>query len=235
MRLYYQSRTDFLAGCRDCLPLMVGGVPFGIMCGVMAASAGFTPMEVLLMSLLVFSGTSQYVAIMMFQSGNALLGSLFLNVLLVNLHNLLLMASLSPYIANLPGLVRNLLCFGISDGTYAITMNRIRQFGYSADYQLGASAVQYIFWTAANMAGVFLINHVPNLLSWGLDFTITAVFIAILIPQLCDRITLCVSLAATVAAVLGACYLSGKWYILLACGTAVITGVLLEGRIKNET
>lgn len=234
MRVYYQSRTDFLSGCRDCLPLMVGGVPFGIMCGVMAIAAGFTPIEVFVMSILVFSGTSQYVAIMMFQSGNVVLGSVFLNVLLVNLHNLLLMASLFPYIDKLPERIRNLLCFGISDGTYAITMDRIRQSGYSADYQLGASAVQYFFWTASNMAGVFLINHVPNLLSWGLDFALTAVFIAILIPQLRDRITLCVALAAAAAAVFGACYLSGKWYILLACATAVVSGVFLEGRRKNE-
>ena len=233
MGLAYRSPEEFWEGCRDCLPLMVGGIPLGLTCGVMSVAAGFHLPEIILMSLLVFSGTSQFVMIMMLQSGNAVLGLVMFNVLLVNLHNLLLMASLAPHLLRLPASLRHLLCFGISDGTYAITMNRISQRGYSADYQLGSSAVQFFFWLAANIAGAFIGEYISSPLSWGLDFSITAVFIAILIPKLCDRTTLVVSAVAAVTAVIGAVYLGGKWYILLACVTGTLTGVWLEGRAKN--
>jgi 4-azaleucine resistance transporter AzlC len=233
VRFAYRSPEEFWEGCRDCLPLMVGGIPFGVTCGVMSVAAGFHLPEIILMSLLVFSGTSQFVMIMMLQSGNAVLGLVMFNVLLVNLHNLLLMASLAPQLLRLPASLRHLLCFGISDGTYAITMNRILQQGYSADYQLGSSAVQYFFWLAANIAGAFIGEYIASPLSWGLDFSITAVFIAILIPKLCDRTTVWVSVVAGVTAVIGAAYLGGKWYILLACVTGTLTGVWLEGRGNN--
>ncbi|MDR3588518.1 MAG: AzlC family ABC transporter permease [Negativicutes bacterium] len=231
--LAYRSPEEFWEGCRDCLPLMAGGIPFGLTCGMMSVAAGFHLPEVVLMSLVVFSGTSQFVMIMMLQSGNAVLGMVMFNVLLVNLHNLLLMASLAPHLLRLPAPLRHLLCFGISDGTYAITMNRIQQRGYSADYQLGNSAVQFFFWLAANVAGALVGEHISNPLSWGLDFSITAVFIAILIPKLLDRTTMAVSVVAAVTAVAGSVCLGGKWYILLACVAGTLTGILLEGRGRD--
>ena len=235
MKLLTQhSQKDFFEGCRDCLPLMIGGIPVGLTCGLMSAIVGFNPLEVLFMSALVFSGVSQFVVITMLQAGSATLGLLMLNVLLVNLHNVLLLASLAPYLIKLPKFFRHFLCFSMSDGTYALTMNRVQQYGYSADYQLGASMIQYLSWITSNLLGTFAGRYIPNPLSWGLDFTLTAVFIAILIPKLRDQTVLSVSIVAAITAVLAATYLGGKWYIILACITATLTGVYLEGRRKYE-
>jgi len=232
--LAQHSQKDFWEGCQDCLPLMIGGIPVGLTCGLMGAIAGFNPLEVLFMSALVFSGASQFVVITMLQAGSATLGLLMLNVLLVNLHNILLLASLAPHLIKLPKLFRHLLCFSISDGTYALTMNRVQHHGYSADYQLGASMIQYFFWITSNLLGTFAGRYISNPLSWGLDFTLTAVFIAILIPKLRDQTVLYVSIVAAITAVLAATYLGGKWYIILASITATLTGVYLEGRLKHE-
>ena len=225
-----EARAEFREGCRACLPLMVGGVPFGVTCGFMSVSAGFTPAEVVIMSLAVFSGSSQIVVASMMQAGNAALGPLMMNVFLVNLHNLLLMGSLIPHMRDLPGPLRGALSFGISDGTYAITMDRLRRVGYSGPYQAGASAVQFVFWIAANAAGALAGRHLPNLLAWGLDFAVTAVFIAILIPSLKSRISLMVCAAATIVALATQYGLGGKWHILAACTVAGTLGVWLEGR-----
>ncbi|MCX7780082.1 MAG: hypothetical protein N2491_04080 [Negativicutes bacterium] len=35
------ARREFWEGCRDCLPLMIGGVPFGLTCGMLSVAAGF--------------------------------------------------------------------------------------------------------------------------------------------------------------------------------------------------
>lgn len=233
MRMVYRFSDEFREGCRDCLPLMVGGIPFGLTCGMMSIATGLQLPEIILMSLLVFSGTSQYILILMLQSGNAVLGLVMVNVLLVNLHNLLLMASLAPHMLRLPALLRHLLCFGISDGTYVITMDRIAKRGYSPDYQLGSSVVQFVLWLAANIAGAYIGQRIINPLSWGLDFSIIAVFIAILIPKLRDLSTFAVSVTAAATAVTSAAVLGGKWYIFLACLTGSLVGVLLEGREKD--
>jgi 4-azaleucine resistance transporter AzlC len=209
---------------------MVGGIPVGITCGILSTAAGLNLSEVVLMSGLVFSGAAQLVAVSMIAAGVVSPGLVMVNVLLVSLHNLLLTASLAPYMIMLPKFWRGLLCFGISDGTYAITMNRAGENGYSQHYQLGASVVQYLFWISANIAGAFVGSYIVNPSAWGLDFTLIAVFIAILIPKLKDRVMLGVSASAAVAALAGATYLGGKWHILLACVAATLTGVILERR-----
>lgn len=151
---------EFWEGCRDCLPLMVGGIPVGITCGVMSVAAGFNPAEATVMSLAVFSGAAQLVTLSIISAGGAGLALILLNVLLVNLHNLLLTSSLAPHLLKLPRPQWLLLCASLTDGTYAITMNRAEKHGYSAYYQLGASAVQYFFWFAATIAGALAGSHI---------------------------------------------------------------------------
>jgi 4-azaleucine resistance transporter AzlC len=224
---------EFWEGCRDCLPLMVGGIPVGITCGVMSVAAGFSPFEATVMSLAVFSGAAQLVALSIFIAGGGL-ALIILNVFLVNLHNLLLTSSLAPHLLKQPRPLWLLLCASLTDGTYAITVDRADKAGYSAYYQLGASAVQYFFWFAATVAGALAGSHILNPRAWGLDFTLTAVFVAILVPKLRDPVAGAVSAIAAATAVAGSLYLGGRWYILIACIVAVVAGVALERRLAGK-
>ena len=56
------SRADFIAGARDMTPPLIGLVPFGLVCGVGAQSAGASPWEALGLSALMFSGAAQILA-----------------------------------------------------------------------------------------------------------------------------------------------------------------------------
>lgn len=228
-----ETRKAFWEGCRDCLPLMIGAVPVGILCGAMAPAAGFSPAETLVMAVAVFSGAAQFIAISVIMAGPVLPGWIIVGAFLVNAHNLLLGASLAAHMDRLPLRLRLLLALGLTDGTYALTMNRILASGFSVAYMAGAVAVMAVFWVAANAAGVFVGDLFPAPLDWGLDFTLTAVFIAILVPQLRDRVCWTVAAVAGAVAVPGALIFGGKWYILAACGAAMATGVVLEGRMKN--
>ena len=49
----------FLKGIADVSPLMIPVVPFGLIFGVLAIDVGFTPLETMGMSLIVFGGASQ--------------------------------------------------------------------------------------------------------------------------------------------------------------------------------
>lgn len=226
-------KRNLSEGMRDCLPLMAGGVPVGLACGMLSAAAGLNIWEIAFMSLTVFSGAGQLVAVSLLAAESFQPGQLLFNVMLVNIHTLLLAASLLPYILPLPRWLRWMLSFSLTDGTYAITMNRIDTKGYSPYYQLGASFIQYIFWISSNLAGAAMGNLITNPLAFGLDFTLIAVFIAILIPKLKNRLNLLVCISAAVTALLGAKYLPGKWYILFSCVTAAAAGIWFEGRINH--
>jgi len=221
--------SEFWIGIWDSVPLTIGVIPFGITCGIMALGAGLTAGETLLMSTCVFAGASQFIAITMLGAGISGWGLIVFTTLLVNMRHLLMGASLVPYIIRLPISLQALLSFGMVDETYAITVDRIHKKGYSANYQLGANTAFYSAWILSTAVGVLLSGYISDPLAWGLDFAMPAIFLAMLIPRLINYAAVTVCGVAALVAVVGALYLPGKWYIIIACFAATIVGGLMEG------
>ena len=59
----------FLKGIFDVSPLMIPVVPFGLIFGVLSIAIGFSPLETIGMSLIVFGGASQIVLLHLFSVG----------------------------------------------------------------------------------------------------------------------------------------------------------------------
>lgn len=227
------SKKEWLEGIRDTLPIMLGVAPFGLAYGVVAQSAGLTPGETLLMSLLVFAGAAQFVSLPMFAESAGLV-MISLTALLINLRHLLMGASLSPYMTGMSLKSKALLSFGMADETYAVTVSRAQAAGYSASYQLGSNTAGYITWALSTIGGSVLGGRISDPLSWGLDFAMPATFLALLIPRLCDRVSGAVCLVSAVVSVIAAVYVPGKWYIIFACVLAVAVGGLMEEHADEE-
>ena len=222
--------SEFWIGVRDSVPLVVGVMPFGITCGIMALTAGLTGGEAMAMSMFVFAGAAQFIAITMIGAGIKGWGIIVFTTLLINLRHLLMGASLAPYIIRLPIFLQALLSFGMVDETYAITIDRAQKKGYNASYQLGATLFFYSAWILSTAIGVLLSGYISDPLAWGLDFAMPAIFLAMLIPRLVNPVAIVVCGAAAVVAVVGVLYLPGKWYIIAACLTATAIGGLMEER-----
>ena len=228
------DRGELSAGFYDSMSVLVGVVPFGIACGIMGVGAGLSKAETTLMSMLVFAGSAQFVSINMLSQGISGLGLIWFTTFLINLRHLLMGASLAPLLKNVSLRVQALLAFGMVDEAYALSISRTSTRGYSLGYQFGASAGFYLGWTLSTVVGVTLGSYIPDPLSWGLDFAMPATFLALLVPRLTDKISLSVFAAAATTALLGAVYLPGKWYILLAALVGCLLGGILEGGAKNE-
>lgn len=227
------ARGDFWTAVSDSVPITLGVIPFGITCGIMGITASMSPIEIILMSVLVFAGASQFIGITMIGAGVSGWGIIVFTTLLVNLRHLLMGMSLAPYMLRLPLPFQTVLAFIMTDESYALTVSRTQSAKYSGHYQLGASLPLYIVWILSTAVGVFLGSHIADPLSWGLDFAMPATFLVLLTPLLVNRTSLIVCLTAAVVAVLSALYLPGKWYIIISCLTAVLVGGLLEGGKDN--
>lgn len=94
------NRHQLRLGVVKTLPLALGAVPFGLAYGVIAIQAGLTVAETVLMSLLVFAGASQFMAVVMIQSGVGV-PLVIASTLLINLRHLMMGLSLSPYLTAL--------------------------------------------------------------------------------------------------------------------------------------
>lgn len=226
---YIGSEPDFWQGIISSGPILLGVIPFGITCGVMGLTAGLTSLETIMMSLLVFAGASQFIAITMLGAGITGWGLIVFTTMLVNLRHMLMGASLAEYMVKQSVSRQALLSFLLTDEAYAVTISRIHQNGYSAAFQWGVSISLYITWGLSTIVGVLVGNYIPDPLAWGLDFAMPATFLVLLLPRLTDRISVVVCVAAGLISVVGALYLPGKWYMIAAGLGAVLVGGIMEG------
>ena len=59
----------FFKGIIDVSPLMIPVVPFGLIFGVLAIEMGFSPLETMGMSIIIFGGASQIILLQLFSGG----------------------------------------------------------------------------------------------------------------------------------------------------------------------
>ncbi|MEX6502066.1 AzlC family ABC transporter permease [Pseudomonas zhanjiangensis] len=226
---------EFTQGARDMLPMLLGAIPFGIIFGSLAGAAGLSTWQTLGMSLLVFAGSAQFIAISLLGIGTGLT-VLLLTTFVVNLRHALYSASLQPHVRHLPKRWRLPLAFWLTDEAYAVVQHRYLDTDISSNkhwYYLGAALAMYLNWQLCTLVGVLFGQSVPNLAAWGLDFAMLATFIGIVVPML--RSSPQVAAALVAGAVALACHgLPYKLGLLAAAFSGILVGVLLERRQLEE-
>ncbi|SMH58795.1 AzlC family ABC transporter permease [Azospirillum agricola] len=171
------ARREFALGAVHALPIVVGAVPFGLLLGSLAAKAGISPLEMGLMSGLVFAGSSQFVAVELWSkgaAGAAVAGS----ILLVNLRHLLMGATLAPRLAGRPKLGVGATLFLMTDEVWALALRRGEALTFA--YWFGVGLTLYVAWLASTVAGTLAGALIADPAAWGLDFTFIAVFLCLL-------------------------------------------------------
>jgi 4-azaleucine resistance transporter AzlC len=224
-------RSEFLGGVRALLPMLLGTSPFGMIYGVAAVQAGLPVTVAIGMSLIVFAGSSQFIAAQLFGSGTPGM-IIVLTTFVVNLRHMLYSASTAPYVRHLSPLWKYLLAFLLTDEAYAVSITYYE--GNASPpahethrhwYFLGAGLTLWVSWQISTAVGVLLGQEVPG--SWSLDFTLALTFIALLIPVLKNRPAVLAALAAGMAA-LAAHGLPYNLGLVLAALVGIATGVLAE-------
>ncbi len=180
------SHSEFLHGIRDELPILIGVLPFGMIYGVSAISAGIPASIAQAMSCIVFAGSAQFVIAQLIAAGTPSL-VVILTAFIVNIRHVLYSASMSSYTRKLHPLWKWLLAYLLTDEAYAVTILHYQKPGddtHKHQYFLGAGLALWTTWQLSTAAGIFLGGHIPA--SWSLDFTSTLTFIALVVPALKD-------------------------------------------------
>ncbi|MBP6804713.1 MAG: AzlC family ABC transporter permease [Chloroflexi bacterium] len=222
--------SELWGGVKAELPIVLGGIPFGMIYGVLALAAGLTPAQAQAMSLIVFAGSAQFIGAQMMGTG-AVLPVLWLTTLVVNLRHALYSTALGSDLRHLPRRWRWLLAYLLTDEAYAMTAvhyaNRQIPLTYKHWFFLGAGFIMWAEWQISTAVGIFLGAEVPA--SWSLDFTLALTFIGIVIPGLKERPSAAAALSAGIVAVL-AYSLPYKLGLMAAALTGIVVGVVLERR-----
>lgn len=196
---------EFLNGAKATIPMIVGAIPFGIIFGTLAESSGLSILGAMAMSLFVYAGSSQFIALGLLAMG---VGPVIIigTTLVVNLRHLLYATALVERVSHLPHRWRAILAFGLTDESFAVVNTRYRQ-GINNDlahwFFLGSIVAMYGNWQLCTWLGIALGEIFPDMTNWGLDFAMSVTFLGIVIAYLKTKpMWLAVISAATFAIML---------------------------------
>lgn len=215
-------------GVRDALPIILGYLPIGLAYGMLAVNKGLTPLQTSAMSLFVFAGSSQLVAIEMIAAGAAV-AAIIAMTFLVNLRHLLLSASLSLHLRNLPLYYYPFLGFLVTDESFAVAMSKLESKQKKQRYFLGLGFTAYLGWVFSSAAGAFLTEFINFGSGGALDFVLPAMFIVLLVMQISSRSEIVVAFFSALLSLFFALTIAGSWNIILATILASFLGVYISG------
>lgn len=229
---------EFVLGIKKSIPFMIGIVPFGIAYGIMASQAKLSLIEVTFMSMVVFAGSAQFMAVGMLIEGVGFSYIVF-STFLINLRHLLMGVSLAPYFRNLKSWWLWLLAFGMGDEPYACTISHFQKNNIIDGkgeplFMLGSEIGMYIFWVSSSFFGALFGQSIKDPLSWGIDFAMPATFLCIIIPQIKSLKMFLIFFVSGICAIIGHISIPGKWYIIIATIIGTLMGTLFELQLEKS-
>ncbi len=225
------KHPEFRIGVRDMLTVAPGMAAWGLMTGVAMIKSGMSLVEVLLMGLLVFAGSSQLAALPLIIAG-APMWVVLATTLCVNLRFMVFSVHMRAYVMHQSFWRRLVSGYFTTDPTY---VQFTKRFPHPAEdavgkraqeaYLAGNSALGWVNWMAASLLGIALANSIP--VSWGLGFAGILALMGIMNSLATTRLR---ELAAVVAgSVAVATYaLPLKLNIIVAIVLAIAVCLMLE-------
>jgi branched chain amino acid efflux pump len=226
----YPLRTAWL----QAIPIVLGYLPIGFAFGILAGKAGISTGNTLAMSLLVYAGSAQLIAVGLLASG-ASPWSIVLTTFVVNLRHLLMSAALSPYLKTWKRALIPLFAFELTDETFGLHSLRFPQQGALPGETLAINVIAQSAWVIGTWLGIAAGNLIADVRPFGLDYALTAMFIALLVFQIKGNKTLVVALLAgllsTALVVVGV----NQWNVIIATLAGATFGVLIESWTKKSS
>ena len=223
--------SEFRVGVREMGTVVPGIGAWGVMTGVAMVQSGLSLVEVVLMAVLVFAGSSQLAALPLIAAG-APMWVILATSFCVNLRFVVFSAHLRPYVMHQRLGRRLLSAYPMADLNYVMFTRRFPRpatdpAGIAAQdaYWAGHCATAWITWTLTGLAGVVMANAIP--LAWGLGFAGVLALLGIGSSLVTSRLRAASAAVAGLVAV-ATFSLPLKLNILAAIGAAVALCLLLE-------
>jgi 4-azaleucine resistance transporter AzlC len=186
----------------DSLGIVASAGGFGLVYGLSARAAGFSPLEAGGMSIIVFAGASQFAAVGYVLGGFSWAGIVFLTAFL-NARHFLYSAALAPYFADRPRWLRAIIAHFMTDEAFALALSHFRRIGRAdvPGYWWAAIAVTFVPWNLATVAGVLLGGSIPVPARFGLDVIFPAAMIGLAVGLITGRRELVAAIVGAIVAV----------------------------------
>lgn len=225
------KKTDWQAGLQAILPVCVSYIPIGVACGVLLQQAGFSSLAVLLTSLLIYGGASQFMIASMTLAGTGL-WEIVIMVFFINLRHILMSSSLADKVRNRSNRFNALFAQLITDESFAInTMQFKLNPEWTSNRALVSGLAAYLTWGGSTFVGAIIGSNISFSIV-VMNYMLTAMFIYLLVSQMENKTLAWTALFAVVASVVLKLVLNNGVSVLLSSILASLFGLSLE--MKKE-
>ncbi|MEW5784912.1 MAG: AzlC family ABC transporter permease [Bacillota bacterium] len=224
-----ETISEFRRGAAGAVPIIMGYIPIGFAFGVLAAESGIGLAGAVAMSVFVYAGSSQFIALGLIESGAAV-SALGLTVFLVNLRHMLMSASLAPYLGRFKGWQQALFSYELTDESFGVHSAALRsRINPSPTRMISLNMCAQLSWVGSSAAGAWVGSRLFfDTAVFGLDYALPAMFIALLVLQVESRRHLCIALLAAALSVTLYLAGAGQWHLILATLVTATVGLLTE-------
>lgn len=216
-------RTNFI----KTLPVMAGYIVLGIGFGIVLQNHGYGVLWALLMSVLIYAGSMQFMAINLITAGAGMLTVAF-TTLMVNARHLFYgISMIDKYKETKP--YKPYLIFALTDETYSLVCDDDKLD--KKDY-LYISLFDQIYWVTGSVLGALIGEMVPFDFR-GVDFALTALFVSIVTDQWIahkDHLPAIIGIVASVVCLV----IFGGENFLIPSMIAITVGLTLLKVIRKE-
>ena len=216
-------KTRFIEGCKMGVPIAFGNVPMGIGYAAIALKAGFTPLQTVSMSVLVYAGAGQIIAASMVLNAASAMAVILTNFV-VNLRYFVMSTCVLNKIKD-SSLPLNIIAAHVTvDESFAM-------FSLSEESSiwlyLGIAVFAWLSWIFGAGIGVVLLDLLPVIVTNSFNISLYALFVAILVPAVKEsrEIALLVFVTAVLNIVLS--QFLGNWSLIVSTLLGALVGMYI--------
>lgn len=228
---------DFKKGIRDGIPIALGYFSVSIAFGLMAAEAGCTWFEAMLISLTNLTSAGQFAGVTVI-AGMGTYFEMILTQLVINSRYALMGISLSQKVdGRFRGIWRLLLGYAITDEIFAVAIGQEGEL--SRGYYAGLMSIPVIGWTSGTVVGAVLGNIMPLIITNALGVALYGMFIAVVVPKARENVHVLAAVAAAVAISAALYYIPvfdgiSSGFAIIICAVAASALAALLFPVKEE-
>ena len=167
--------------------MLLGTIPIGLILGVTASQAGFSPLDAAFLAGVNFAGGSEFAALSLWSAVPPVL-AIALTTWLINSRHIMLGAALTPYLEKTPLPVALAALYLMCDESWAVGMADIHQRRkagvarerlFSAAFYFGSALTLWSTWWLSAAAGCAATGLIGDLSAWGVKMACPAMFITL--------------------------------------------------------
>ncbi|WP_046175399.1 AzlC family ABC transporter permease [Domibacillus indicus] len=211
--------SEFKNGLAAGTGIAIGYVPAALTYGLLAKSAELTFIETMSLSIFVFAGAAQYIALSLITIGTGVF-EIVLTTFILNIRHFLMSAALNEKAEEEAIWKKAAYAFGITDETFSVAA--MKDGTLHSSFMAGLVLISYSSWVIGSGLGFAAGNAMPSVVQESMGIALYAMFIGLLVPSL--KTSWKAVLLAGTAALLNCIF---TYSDALSSGWAIITSTLI--------